>query len=1040
MNVGSSGLIFCALLYLFPRSMGLSGRACAAYFLVFNMKKVLSILMILFLAVATAMAQGKSIRGVVLDAANHEPVIGASVLVKGVPGQGASTDINGKFTLKNVKAGAVLVVSSVGYKKIEVPVGNQTDLKIDLPTEDNQVEAVVVTALGIKRSQKALSYNVQEVKSDALTTVKDANFMNSLTGKVAGVNINASSSGLGGATRVVMRGPKSMTQSNQALYVIDGIPIINTNGGAIDGGKFSSQPKGEGISDINPDDIESISVLSGPAAAALYGASAAQGVIMITTKKGKEGRVQVMLSNSSSFSRPFVMPRFQNEFINDTDDVKSWGEQVASPYGKYDPAGFFNTGSNIQNTASLTIGNAKNQTYLSLGSTNAAGIIPNSKYSRYNFSFRNTTKFLEDKLTLDFGFNYIRQGDQNLIAQGEYFNPIVALYLFPRGENFDGVRTYEVYDANRKIYVQNWNYGDAYSQENPYWTANRILSMGSKDRYMVNGSLKWKINDWIDITGRARADVINSFDEGKRYASTNNLHTGSKYGYYSYSKGNNTSLYGDVMANINKRIDDYSIAANIGLSTNRSFDDVRGFRGGLRSISNVFNPNQIDYGQPTAGNAPIFSGSAHITNSAFASVEAGWKSMVFLTLTGREDWDSALAHTTANPFFYPSVGLSGVISQMAKMPKWVNYLKARVSWAKVGSPIPAQISSPYRYKYDPATQSYATLTYKFPEDFKPELTYSWEAGVTGKFFRNRLSLEATIYQSNTKNQTFLMPLSSASNGYDSEYIQAGNVRNRGIELSLGWTSKFGELEWTTTGTFSANQNRIIELIPGRNEPISKGGLKGAEVYLREGGTMGDIYVTNDVKRSPEGYPIVTSDGKLSTQTLESPIYKGSVLPDANLGWSNEFNWKGLNVGFLFSARLGGIVLSQTQAILDEYGVSKASADARKAGGIAVANGRIDARSYYSVVGGANPLWSEYIYDATNVRLQEAHVSYLIPKKLLGDKVRLSLGLTARNLLMIYNKAPFDPELTASTGTYYQGFDYFMQPSLRNLGFTVKLQF
>ena len=240
--------------------------------------------MILFLTVATAMAQGKSISGVVLDAANHEPVIGASVLVKGVQGQGASTDINGKFSLKNVKAGAVLVVSSIGYKKIEVPVGNQTELKIELPSEDNQVEAVVVTALGIKRSQKALSYNVQEVKSDALTTVKDANFMNSLNGKVAGVNINASSSGLGGATRVVMRGPKSMNQSNQALYVIDGIPIINTNGGETNG-RYSSQPKGEGISDINPDDIESISVLSGPAAAALYGASAAQGVIMITTKK-----------------------------------------------------------------------------------------------------------------------------------------------------------------------------------------------------------------------------------------------------------------------------------------------------------------------------------------------------------------------------------------------------------------------------------------------------------------------------------------------------------------------------------------------------------------------------------------------------------------------------------------------------------------------------------------------------------------------------------------------------------------------------------
>ena len=233
--------------------------------------------------------------------------------------------------------------------------------------------------------------------------------------------------------------------------------------------------------------------------------------------------------------------------------------------------------------------------------------------------------------------------------------------------------------------MQNWNYGDAYSQQNPYWVANRMLTMGSKDRYMVNGSLKWKINDWIDITGRARADVINSFDEVKRNASTNPLRSaGSKYGYYSYNKGNNTSLYGDVMANINKRIADFSIAANIGLSTNRSFNDVRGFQGGLRSISNVFDPNQINYGLPTQDNRPIFTNTAHITNSAFASVEAGWKSMVFLTLTGREDWDSALAHTTANPFFYPSVGLSGVISQMAKMPKWINYLKTRVSWAKVG--------------------------------------------------------------------------------------------------------------------------------------------------------------------------------------------------------------------------------------------------------------------------------------------------------------------------------------------------------------------
>ena len=455
------------------------------------MKKVLSILMILFLAVATAMAQGKSIRGVVLDAANHEPVIGASVLVKGVPGQGASTDINGKFTLKNVKAGAVLVVSSVGYKKIEVPVGNQTDLKIDLPTEDNQVEAVVVTALGIKRSQKALSYNVQEVKSDALTAVKDANFMNSLNGKVAGVNINSSAAGIGGATRVVMRGIKSISANNNALYVIDGVPIFNVNNGSTSG-EYSSQPSGEGISDINPDDIESMSVLSGPAAAALYGSSAAQGVILITTKKGKEGKIKLEYSNSTTFSNPFIMPRFQTEYGNQPGSFKSWGAKGSAL--AYDPAKFFNTGTNVINSIALTTGTEKNQTYVSAATTNAAGILPNNKYNRYNFTIRNSTKFLGDKLTLDLGAQYILQDQKNMVAQGYYYNPLPALYLYPRGENFDEVRQYEVYDDARNISVQNWRWGNGgIDMENPYWQMHRKNRIQNRERYMLNGSLKWKL-------------------------------------------------------------------------------------------------------------------------------------------------------------------------------------------------------------------------------------------------------------------------------------------------------------------------------------------------------------------------------------------------------------------------------------------------------------------------------------------------------------------------------------------------------------------
>lgn len=404
------------------------------------------------------------VKGTVVDK-QGEPLIGVSVKVVGTK-EVTVTDIDGNFTIK-ARPGQELELSYMGYAplKAKAKVG-QMDLTMQ---EDTQVLSdVVVTALGIKRSEKALSYNVQKMGGENLNEVKNANFMNSLSGKVAGVNINASSAGMGGATRVVMRGPKSISQSNQALYVIDGVPINNRNNGSESSSIYATQPGGEGISDINPEDIESISVLSGPAAAALYGSAAAQGVIMITTKKGKEGRVNVAISHSSQFSRPFVHPEFQNSYLNRPGEVKSWGEKAESAYGSYDPMDFFNTGSNIQNNVAITAGSDKNQTYLSLGSTNADGIITNNSYDRYNVTFRNSTSMLDDKLTLDFSFNYIKERDKNLMAQGQYFNPLPALYLFPRGESFDAVRTFEIWNASRGIYEQNWNFGNALQMQNPY--------------------------------------------------------------------------------------------------------------------------------------------------------------------------------------------------------------------------------------------------------------------------------------------------------------------------------------------------------------------------------------------------------------------------------------------------------------------------------------------------------------------------------------------------------------------------------------------
>lgn len=983
-------------------------------------------------------AKSRNISGNVVDA-KGEPLIGVTVIEKGTT-NGAVTDLDGNYKITTKTATPVLVFSYVGYQTKET---HATENIVNIVLEDGAQELgeVVVTALGIKRSEKALSYNVQKVGNDAITTVKSANFMNSLSGKVAGVNINASSAGMGGAARVVMRGPKSISQSNQALYVIDGIPVTGRSQGELKGDAmmYANQPGTESIADVNPEDIESISVLSGPAAAALYGSAAAQGVVMITTKKGQEGKVSVTISNSSQFANPFVMPKFQDQYVNRPGEIKTWGDKATSEFGTYEPADFFNTGTNIQNNISLTAGTSKNQTYLSVGTTNAQGIIPNNSYDRYNFTFRNTTSFLNDKMTCDFNFNYIREKDKNLMAQGQWFNPLTSLYLFPRGESFDAIRTFEVYDPVRKIYVQNWNYGDALKMQNPYWVANRMNRTNDRNRYMVSASLKYEILDWLNVTGRLRWDDAATKQEDKRYASTLKLFAPSDYGFYGYDKINDQTLYGDLMLNINKTLgENFSISSNMGASFSRLKYDVTGFQGGLKAPSNVFTPNAIDYGNATNDNRPIFESYKHYINSMFISAELGYRSMLYLTLTGRNDWDSALHGTAQTSFFYPSVGVSAVISEMAKMPQMINYLKVRASWASVGSAIEPNLSSAWRYEYNPALGTYKTVTYKFPKKFYPERTDSWEAGVTARLFGNALSVDLTVYQSNTRKQTLLRDVTSGAAGFNKEYIQTGNIRNRGLELSVGYTKSWADFTWSSSLAYSMNRNKIVELLENPNEVVRQAGLSGCGVVLKKGGGMGDIYTYTDFKRDAEGNIALDSNGNVMQTNLSNPQYRGSVLPKGNLGFSNDFSWKGVNLGFVLTARLGGICMSQTQAILDEYGVSAVSAEARNNGGIAVNTGKISAEGYYAVVGGDNPIWSEYIYSATNVRLQEAHISYTLPRKWLKSK-ELTLGVTANNLFMIYRKAPFDPESTASTGTYYQGFDYFMQPSLRTLGFNIKLK-
>ncbi len=411
---------------------------------------------------------------------------------------------------------------------------------------------------------------------------------------------------------------------------------------------------------------------------------------------------------------------------------------------------------------------------------------------------------------------------------------MTSLYLFPRGESFDAIRTFEVYDPVRKIYVQNWNYGDALKMQNPYWVANRMNRTNDRNRYMVSASLKYEILDWLNVTGRLRWDDAATKQEDKRYASTLKLFAPSDYGFYGYDKINDQTLYGDLMLNINKTLgENFSISSNMGASFSRLKYDVTGFQGGLKAPSNVFTPNAIDYGNATNDNRPIFESYKHYINSMFISAELGYRSMLYLTLTGRNDWDSALHGTAQTSFFYPSVGVSAVISEMAKMPQMINYLKVRASWASVGSAIEPNLSSAWRYEYNPALGTYKTVTYKFPKKFYPERTDSWEAGVTARLFGNALSVDLTVYQSNTRKQTLLRDVTSGAAGFNKEYIQTGDIRNRGLELSVGYTKSWADFTWSSSLAYSMNRNKIVELLENPNEVVRQAGLSGCGVVLKK---------------------------------------------------------------------------------------------------------------------------------------------------------------------------------------------------------------
>ncbi|MGL5272377.1 MAG: SusC/RagA family TonB-linked outer membrane protein [Phocaeicola sp.] len=974
---------------------------------------------------------------------NGEPLVGVSILSKALA-SGTITDADGNFSIAASK-GDIIEVSYIGYASQTIRITDNKPLKIVMKEDTKLLDEVVITALGIKRSEKALSYNVQKVNNESLTTVKDANFINSLNGKVAGVNIQRSASGVGGGTRVIMRGNKSINGDNNVLYVIDGVPIGNQSDKSGDGTGFGGRTSGEGIANFNPDDVESISVLTGPSAAALYGASAANGVILINTKKGAAGKVRINVSSFVEMSSPFVMHEFQNTYGNDAGDYSSWGKKLDTPTS-YEPRDFFKTGTTFNNSFNLSTGNDKNQTYFSASAINSDGMIPNNKYHRYNVMLRNTTKFFNDKLTLDASASYIREYYSNMISYGTYFNPIVGSYLYPRGEDFEQEKYFERYNSELGYSEQYWSPGDfGMDIQNPYWVAYRNLRPEARDRYMFYASLKYDITSYLNVSARVRLDNTYTEKEDKRYASTIGTFAKPK-GRYTYSNESYKQKYADVIASFDKPFAEaWNATVNAGVSFEEYDTKGRGYGGQLLLIPNQFSYNNID---PANSVASQSGGDNRRRNIAtFVSAELSWNSALYLTMTGRMDKPSQLVNSRTESIIYPSVGLSALVTELLsddmklRIKPVLSFLKLRGSYTEVGSPIPYVGLTPGTITHDINGGVVQPYEYYPLSDLKAERTRSYELGFDSKWLNNAISFGLTLYQSNTYNQLLKARLSEGS-GYNFMFVQAGNVRNRGIEMSLGYEQKIGSFNYNTMLTATANRNKIIELAsnvvnPITNEKIDLSDIRVGRFRLREGGEIGALYADEWIKRDEDNY-IEYSPGQGLTTEATTPYTLGSVNSKWNLGWRNEFSYKGFSLDFLINARLGGVVISKTQAMLDRYGVSKASADARDAGGVLLGNFMVDAKEYYTAV---SNLDAYYVYSATNVRLQEASLTYRFSNKLFNGLFNnLSLSAFGTNLLMIYNKAPFDPELTASTGTFGGGYDYFMLPSQSTYGFSLKFGF
>ncbi|MDR6781507.1 TonB-linked SusC/RagA family outer membrane protein [Pedobacter africanus] len=1022
------------------------------------MKRKLSLLSGLCFMATIALAQ---VKGTVVDE-TQLPLPGVTVTVKNTKTV-TTTDPNGAFSI-NAPSNATLVFSYIGYIGQEKQVNGNT-LRIVLVSDSKALNEVVVTALGITKEKKTLVYSTQTVNTEELTKARELNVVNSLTGKVAGLDVVRSSSGLGGSSRVTLRGDRSISGNNQALMVVDGVPLDNSTAqaGRVNGGRDS----GDGISSLNPDDIESINVLKGASATALYGSRASNGAIIITTKKGKQRKgVGISYTGGLQIEQPIFLQKFQTEYgqgasgIFSASGEQSWGPKLDGkmvPTWSKDPADagktnayiahpdnfrdFYSKGTNLVNSIALNAGTEQAQVYFSYTNTNATGIIDNNKLKRHNFNLRASGK-LGERFTADLKATYLNQDIINRPGVGGgNDNPNLGIYRVPINIAPEDLQNYDYINGSGFLRQNYWNPG-ATAAANPYWAKNRNLADEERNRLTGFAALTYKILPSLNVMLRSGIDRYTDNGEFKWY---NDTYVIAPQGDYQLNTRDVREINHDFLFSYNQNLSKaFTLNANFGGNIQKNDIVTTGTRNNSLIIENLFTVGN------TNGSTPSRSIYQKEKQALYATADLSYKNYLTLTVTGRNDWSSTLPKGN-NSYFFPSVGLSAVLSEMYKLPEFISFAKLRGSFAQTGNDAdPYNLSQTYTSFQGGNSVTIGRDATKPIPGLKPEITTAQELGLEARFFNSRLGFDLTWYNSNSKNQLLAITLPAGS-GWASQYINAGNIKNDGIEFTLnGSPVKTSSFKWDVSVNYAKNNNKVLEISPTLNEfLLTTAGDFMNTVKIVKGKPFGELY-SRGYLRNASGQIIVDVNG-LPVISGAQDVYVGNTRPDWTGSIVNKFSYKNFFTSFVISARMGGVVSSFTNANIYADGVAAKTAQNRDGfifDGVfadgSKNNKQITAEQYWKKVGGRNtPAGEVFTYDASNIRLREFVLGYNLSGKLLNGKPfqSASISLTGRNLFFLLNRAEgFDPEQVIGSGNSTVGIEAFAPPTTRSFGLSLNLTF